>query len=172
MNFWLVQAIGAVALVFVFLSWNAKERKNIIALQSINLAFFIVHYLLLSAFVGAAMCVIVLGRNIVLLKKDTKRWASHPAWFYVFSLTAVSVLAFSWNGWISVLPVIGVITGMYGMWHDRPSDMRFYMLIASVIWIPYTIAVYSYSGLLSQIVGTMAILIGMYRHDRKGILTP
>ena len=173
MNFWFIQAIGAVALIFVFFSWNAKTRKSILVLQSINIVFFIAHYLLLSAFIGAVMCLIVLGRNIVLYLKDKgKKWASHPAWFYALTLVAVGVLAVAWTGWISALPVIGVSIGMYGMWHDRPADIRFYMLISAIIWIPYTIAVQSYSGLLNQAVATIAILIVMYRHDRREIPLP
>lgn len=167
MNFWLIQAIGAVALVFVFLAWNAKTRKNILLLQSVNLVLFVIHYFLLSAFAGAAMCLVVLGRNIVLFKKNEKAWASHWSWFYIFTLIALGVLAVSWNGWITILPVAAVILSMYAMWKDNPVDIRFYMLLVCLIWVPYTIVVQSYSGLLSQVVGIAGILVGMYRHDRE-----
>src|SRR3989338_3481500 len=100
MDFWLIQAIGAVALVFVFLAWNARTRKNILLLQSINLVLFILHYALLAAFAGAAMCLVVLGRNLVLFKKNEKKWAGHWGWFYFFTVISVGVLAVSWNGWI------------------------------------------------------------------------
>jgi hypothetical protein len=169
-NFWFIQVIGGIALLFVFLSWNAKTRVRIFELQSINLVFFIVHYLLLGAYTGALMCVIVLARNFVFVRKGIHKWASHPTWLYIFCLLAVVALAFSWKGWISLLPVIAVIIGMYGMFKDKPDEMRFYSLWNSLIWIPYTIVVHSYSGLLSQIIGIAGVLSGMYRHDRKKII--
>lgn len=166
-NFWFIQFIGLIALVFVFLSWNAKTRKDIFKLQSINLVFFIIHYMLLGAHTGALMCIVVLTRNFVFVRKGTKRWASHVIWFYIFCLLSIAVLLISWRGWISVLPATAVIIGMYGMFKDKPKEMRFYNLLNSLIWVPYTIVVHSYSGLLSQIIGITGVLVGMYRHDRK-----
>jgi hypothetical protein len=128
--------------------------------------FFIAHYFLLSAFAGAAMCVVTLLRNFVFMQKNEKKWASHPAWFYIFILISVIVLMVFWKGFITILPVLGVIVGIYAMSKDKPSDIRFYMLIASIIWIPYTIVVHSYSGLMSQLVGITGIIMGMYRLDR------
>ena len=169
-NFWFIQIIGAIALVFIVLAWNAKTRRGILMLQSVSLIFFIAHYTLLSAYAGAAMSVVVLGRNLVLLQESEENWASHWTWFYFFIFISIVVLAFFWNGWMSALPVLGAIVGIYGMWKKNPADIRLYMLIASSIWIPYTIAVHSYSGLLSQIIGIAGILVGMYRHDRKEVL--
>jgi len=166
-NFWVIQAIGAIALVFIFLSWNAKERKNIFFLQSINLVFFTIHYLLLAAYAGAAMCVVVLARNFVFSRKGEEKWASHPAWLYGFIALAIGFLLVLWDGWITLFPIVGIIFGTYAMWNVRPADIRFFMLISALVWIPYVIFVGSYPGLLNQIVATVGILAGMYRHDRK-----
>jgi len=166
-NFWFIQIIGAVALVFVFLSWNAKERKNIFVLQSINLMLFIVHYWLLTALAGAAMCMVVLCRNFVFSQKGTKKWASNIIWLYLFIILSISVLVIFWNGWVTILPVVAVIISMYAMWEDAPAKIRWYMLISCIVWVPYTIIVKSWPGLLSQIIGIAGILLGMYRLDRK-----
>jgi len=166
-NFWFIQAIGAIALVFVFLAWNAKKRKNIFILQSINLVLFIIHYWLLAAFAGAVMCAVVLGRNFVFSQKGEKEWASRPIWLYVFTILSVWILGISWNGWITILPVVAVIISMYAMWKDNPAEIRWFMFISCLVWIPYTIIVQSWPGLLSQIVGIVGILLGIYRLDRK-----
>ncbi len=166
-NFWFIQAIGAIALVFIVLAWNAKERKKIFMLQSVNLVFFIVHYLLLSAYAGAAMCTVVLARNFVFMYKTEKKWASHPAWLYGFMVAAIGVLAIFWNGWVTALPVLAVVISMYAMWKDKPAQMRFFMLISCIVWIPYVLIVQSWPGLVSQIIGVIGILIGMYRLDRN-----
>ena len=167
-NFWFIQAIGGVALVFVILAWNARERKNIFLLQSINLVLFAIHYWLLSAEAGAAMCLVVLARNVVFSQKGEKKWASSPLWLYAFIIISVGVLGIFWEGWTTILPVVAVIISMYAMWKDNPADMRWYMLISCLVWIPYnTIAVPSLSGLFSQLIGIAGLLLGMYRLDRK-----
>jgi hypothetical protein len=169
-NFWVIQFIGIIALVFVIFAWSAKTREKIIKSQSINLILFTFHYILLGAHIAALMCVIVLFRNFVFVKKGTKKWASHPTWFYFFCLISAFGLILSWKGLITILPVLAVILGTYGMYKEKPSDMRFYNLINCLMWIPYTIVVSSYSGLMSQIVGIIGISIGMYKHDRKEIM--
>lgn len=166
-NFWFIQVIGAIALIFIVLAWNAKNRKNIFILQSVNLAFFIVHYLLLSAYAGAAMCTVVLARNFVFMHKTEKKWASHIAWLYGFIIVAIGVLIIFWNGWVTILPVLGVVISMYAMWKDKPAQMRFFMLMSCIVWIPYTLIVQSWPGLFSQIIGVIGILVGMYRLDRN-----
>jgi hypothetical protein len=166
-NFWIIQCIGAIALIFVFLAWNAKERKNIFILQSINLVLFVIHYWFLAAPAGAAMCVVVLGRNFVFSQKREKSWADNPLWLYVFIIISVGVLGVFWNGWVTVLPAAGVIISMYAMWKDNPAEIRWFMLISCLVWIPYTIIVQSWPGLLSQVIGIAGILLGMYRLDRK-----
>ena len=169
-NFWIVQSIGGVGLIFTILTWNAKHRKKMLFLQGVSSTLFIAHYFLLGALSGALMCVIALARNIVFIRKGEKAWASHPSWFYIFSVISAGVLVFFWHGFITILPVVGTIVGTYGISRDRTADIRFYILIACIIWIPYTLVVHSYSGLLSQLVGSVAVLMGMYRHDRKIII--
>ncbi len=166
-NFWVVQGIGAVALIFVVLGWNSKSRTKILKFQSINFVLFIIHYLLLSAYIGAVTCLITLARNMVFIKKGEREWASHPAWFWIFSALSVAALVIFWKGWITILPVAGIILGTYAVSRTKPKEIRFYMFIACLIWLPYTIVVHSYSGLISQIVGAVGMLMGMYRHDRK-----
>lgn len=169
-NFWFIQFLGAVALMFVLFAWNAKTRKSIILLQSVNLVLFIVHYLLLSASVGAIMCGVVLVRNFIFFYKGEKAWANNSIWLYSFIVISVVTLAIFWNGWITLLPVAGVVLGCYAMWKDRPADMRLLMLITCLLWLPYTIVIKSYPGILSQFVGILAILMGIYRHDRKNLI--
>ncbi|MFA5954138.1 MAG: YgjV family protein [Patescibacteria group bacterium] len=166
-DFWFIQSIGLVALLFGILTWNAKTRNNIFLLQSVGLLFFTIHYLLLAAYAGAVMCVVTLGRNLIFVNKTKKKWADHRIWFYLVVFVSVFVLFIFWQGWITILPVVGVVVGTSAMSQNRPADIRFYMLITCIIWIPYTLFVHSYSGLLSQIVGILGILIGMYRLDRK-----
>jgi hypothetical protein len=113
------------------------------------------------------MSVVTLGRNFVFVQKDEKKWASHPIWFYFFTLVSIGVLIVFWKGIITVLPVLGVIVGTYAISRDKPAEMRLYMLMACIIWIPYTVVVHSYSGFLGQIVGILGIGMGMYRHDRE-----
>jgi hypothetical protein len=167
MFFWFVQGIGAVGLAFIVYSYASKTRNDILRHQIAGSGIYILHFALLSAWTGALMNVIVIFRNWVFIKKDTRSWAGHPGWILFFILLSIGSLYFSWEGWISLLPVIAVILGIIGRWHDSPAVLRIYGLIGAFLWVPYTIVVHSYSGIVTQIFIIIAIIIGMIRHDRK-----
>ncbi len=168
-NFWLIQLIGAVALVFITLAWNAKTRKKILNLQSFGVGIFVVHYLLLGAVTGAVMSGVTLLRNLIFVQKGNKKWASSKVWLPLFIILSVITLLIFWQGWPSILPALGVIIGTYGISRESPKEIRFSMLLASLLWIPYTIIVHSYSGLVTQLISTVGLLVGMFRLDRKKI---
>ncbi len=166
-NFWFIQFIGIIALVFITLAWNAKTRKKILDLQGIGGGIFVIHFLLLNAYTGALINVVMVLRNLVFAQRDRKRWANSKWWLYVFIFLSVLVLIFFWQGWPSILPVIGLIVGTYGLFRENPKEMRFFILLTALVWIPYTIIVHSYSGLLNHVVSNLGLLVGMYRLDRK-----
>lgn len=166
-NFWFIQSIGLVALVFTIFAWNAKTRKKILELQAISVLISVAQYMLLGAFTGAATQVVTISRNIVFSKKGEKRWASYAIWPYVFIFLAVLVLVFFWQGWISLLPVIGIIVGTLGMFKDKPKQMRIFVLSTALVWIPYNLIVGSYTGFVSDLISYTALIVGMIRLDRK-----
>lgn len=166
-NFWFIQSIGIIGLIFVVFAWNAKTRRKVLDLQSVNVSLFIIHYILLGAWTGAIMSGVTLLRNLVFAQKNLKKWASHPGWLYVFIVLSLIALAIFWEGWISLLPAAGVVIGTYAISKDNPKDIRFYMLLTAIVWIPYTIIVHSYSGLIAHIISTIGLLTGMIRLDRK-----
>ena len=166
-NFWFIQSIGAVALVFVFFAWNSKDRKKLLQLQGVNMSLLVVQLLLLHAYTGAIIQFVAIVRNIIFSKKEEKKWANHSGWMYFFMAVSVASLAFSWQGIVSILPVIGIIVGTYGLAKSKTNDIRFYMLLTTLVWTPYYLIVRSYTGFVGEVVGDIALLIGMYRLDRK-----
>ncbi len=168
-NFWFVQSIGILAIVFSIISWNSNIRKKILQFQAVNAFLLAVHYYLLGALAGALMSVIILARNIVFEKKTDHKWAANKAWYYVFIILSLAGTLYSWKGIVTILPAIAVIIANEGLYQDRPDKIRQYILVACLLWVPYTIVVHSYSGLASNIIAALGIIIGMYRLDRKNI---
>ncbi|MEW5805505.1 MAG: YgjV family protein [Patescibacteria group bacterium] len=166
-NFWPTQILGVIALLFVGFALQSKERKQILRRQSLGSFIFAVHYWLLSAYTGAIMSLVVAFRNLVFDKKSEKQWARNRFWLYSFMAFSVMTLLFSWRGPESVFPVLGVIIGTSAVWQTKPVNIRFYMLLAALAWIPYTLIVHSYSGFFAQILGIGFIVFGVWRFDTR-----
>ena len=164
---WFVQGIGFVALALTFLAFQNQHRGRILYVHLIGCIIFAAHYILLSAYTGALMLLIAAARNYVFSWKGNGDTELSVAWLYGFIAASALLMAFSWAGWISVLPVAGIILGTYGVWMEKPWHLRLLFLVSTFPWIPYTIVVHSYSGLMTQFVIIVSVGIGMFRLDKE-----
>lgn len=164
-NFWFVQFIGIVGVLLYAYAFQSKNRKPILLFQSIGSLVFFLYYWLLSAYIGAVLNFIVIFRNLVSDAKTKHSWAKSKAWMYTFIILSLIALVFFWQGPLSILPALGIILGTYASWRDEPFKIRFFMLLATLVWVPYSIAIHAYSGLLSHFILLAFIFIGMYKHD-------
>jgi hypothetical protein len=159
-TFWIAQLIGIVGLIFTVVAFQGKTRKQILRGQLIGAVFFAVHFFLLAAYVGALVNLIVILRTIIF-----ERTKHSIFWLVLFIGVLLCVLAFTSKGWITAFPVLGTIIGTYALWQDKPAAIRFFFVLSSLVWIPYTILVQSYAGLVNQIIVSAALLIGIYSLD-------
>ena len=127
----------------------------------------ILHYALLSAWTGVVMDAIVAVRNWAFVEKDTASWARHPAILYVFMAAPIVALPFVWEGYISLLPALSMVIGVYARWQGSASTIRVATVIGLLMWTPYTIAVESYAGTASNLVVLGAVLYSMVKNDGK-----
>lgn len=167
MSDFIVQSIGVIALIVNVFAFASRTRNHILTRQGISALFFTIHFFLLGAYTGAAMNLIVIIRNWVFEHKRAHAWARHTLWLGVFMLTPVAALLFSWQGPISLFPVVGTCFAVYGLWHNNARAIRIWILAATIIWTPYLIVMHSYPGLLNQFFTAGAVLFGMYEGSER-----
>ena len=164
--FWLAQLIGVIALGFSIYSYQAKTRETLLTRQMHGSFVYIIHYALLSAWTGVVIDIVVAIRNWVFVKKEKESWAKHRAWLYVFLAVPVIALPFVWEGYISLLPTLALLIGVYVRWEGNASTIRVGTFVGVVMWIPYTLFVESYAGTASNLVILGALIYSMMKHDK------
>lgn len=164
--FWIAQGIGLIALCVSFFAYQSKHREEMLNRQFLGSFIYVAHFFLLSAWTGVAINAIVGVRNWVFIKKDSEAWARHPAWLYIFIGLALLSLFFTWEGYISILPTIALCLGVYARWQNQVSHIRLFSLVGMLLWLPYDFVVHSYAGVATELVLGVAILYGIWKHDR------
>lgn len=164
-DFWLIQLIGAAGLALTGIAFQGRTRHAILLGQLIGALFFAVHFFLLSAYVGTLMNILIAFRNFVFEEKSHRSWATYRMWPLLFMAASVVALALAWQGPISLLPAIATIIATYALWSGKPAFIRELLLGATLLWIPYTIAVGSYAGTITQLVMLLCLLFGIARRD-------
>ena len=87
---YIAQAVGFGGAALNCISFQQNKRSRIIGVQIFAAIMFIIHFIMLGAYSGAALNFIGLLRSIVFYNSD-KKWAKSPVWLVVFIIiSAVS----------------------------------------------------------------------------------
>ena len=173
----LTQAIGIVGMAFGILSYLNKSQRGIMIFQLITTVCFAVHFFLLNAVTGCLLNILGVIRAAVYSQRSTRKWAAHPVWIYIFSVSAfiIYILSFTVFGTepspqrliLELLPVIAVTVTSVSYRMPGGGQVRFLSLFSSPLWLIYNACNGSVGGTISDSLSTISIFVGMYKHDRK-----
>ncbi len=127
---------------------------------------FVIQYLLLGAYTGAAMDVIGIIRNItfILLVKYER---STTVGIVIFSLVTIGLGVLSWEGYISLLAIFAktITTIAYGIKNAR--TIRMCNIPSSSCWLAYNLISFSLAGVINEIFVLASIAVAEFRFSRK-----
>ena len=164
---WLIQSIGAIAMVLELLSIQCPKRKHILLMQLSASSLWVVHYVFLGALTGALMSSVSAVRTYAFYKMPIKRRPRWSLWFFL--VLTIVVGAFSWQGYISLLPVAGILIAVIAMWQTKERHIRLILLAASPLWLTYNLLVGSYVGVINEVLLIASLIIALWRYRKKSI---
>ncbi len=165
MNPVVTQLIGFLALGFVVASFQKDKRSFLLVLMLCGASLFVVHYLLLGAWTGAAMYVLSAARAYVFRLRDTHAWINRRATMLVFILAFWIAGVWSWEGSVSLLPILSMTVECIALWSDDTKRFRRWMLLSPAGWVFYGIAVGSYAGIATSAIIGVSLLVAVARFD-------
>ena len=158
----IAQIFGWTATLCSVITYVLRSRKAILGAKVSADLLSVIHYFLLGAFTGGLVCSINVVRGILYYNRDSKI-TSHilcPITFIALNLISC---AFSWLGWISLLPAIGSSIGVIGMWMKNPVRIRLVMVPAITLWLIYGVLIGSVQTVVSNIFTLVSIGVGLTR---------
>lgn len=164
-NYWLIQLIGLVAVVISVSIFQINDRRKMLKLNLVAAVIYSIHFFLLGAMTGAAMNLIGAGRSYVFFNiKPDKR----HVWILIAStIVSVAGALLTWQGPLSLLPLLGSISSGFAFWQNKPKNIRRWALISSPLWFAYNTLSKSYPGMLIEIITVCSNLVGQYRLDYR-----
>ena len=123
--------------------------------------------------IAQAIGVVALGFSIYSYQAKTREKLltrqMHGSFVYIihYALLSVVALPFVWEGYISLLPTLAMLIGVYVRWEGNAATIRLGTFVGVVMWIPYTLFVESYAGTASNLVILGALIYSMVKHDKK-----
>ena len=162
-NQFFIQFIGVVALIFALLIFQVDNRKSMLKYHTVASLFFSIHYFLLGAYTGSTVAAVNIFRNYSFFKFENRKFS----WLLPLLFIAVFlvVIALSWQGWISILPMISAVCGTLAFWQDKPRLIRIFSFIITPVWLIYDALVGSYPGMIAEFIILSSDVVGVCRYD-------
>lgn len=157
----IAQLIGFVSLAVGLLTFSLRQRRHILIAKVTCDFTSAIHFFLLGAAVGGAVCLVNTARGIVFYHRGQKAWASHASVPVIFAALTLGCSLVGWEGAYSLLPTVGSILAVIGFWCNDPRLLKLFNLPAVTLWLIYSIITGSISAFLSNTVYVVTILVSL-----------
>lgn len=157
------QLIGFVAIILSITGFQLNNRKHILLVHACSGLFWSSHFYLIGAFTGSAMNLIAVSRNYTFVKYRQR--FDRPFLPVIFITVFTLATAATWQGYMSLLPLLGMTTATIAFWQKNPRVIRLLSLIAPPAWFAYNFISHSYPGMIFEVFIFCSILIAILRYD-------
>ena len=167
----LAKVIGLVAVVLYGLGYLQKKKRNIVLLGAISRVLYVVQYLLLFAFGGAAMDVLGATGTFLAGRQDTNFMKKYTrVVMIVLGVLMVGVgvtICVVEKDAMELLPLVGVLLQTGALFLRDEKKIRVISLIGSPFWLTYNICSGS-TAWLGDVWCITSLLIAITRYDIMG----
>ena len=156
------QIIGVIAMAILFISYQFKDQKKLITVQTIGVLAMCVHYLLIEATSGLVLNIICLMRNICYANRDKKILSG--VWVPIFFAATVAAVGFlSWESYYSLFIIAGLVINTLYLSGKDTQKLRYSILLTSPLVFIYDIFVLSIGGMANEALTVVSAIIGIVR---------
>ena len=159
------QILGWVAAFLTFMSYQCKNHKKLIFVQTAATVSMCASYLLLGAHTGMLLNVVCILRNLIIYKKDVKIF-SYPFWPYALAALMAVTGALSWQGPMSLFIIVALAVNTLFLCFPNVQNLRKSILVTSSMVLIYNVYYSAWGGVLNELIAIVSSIIGIYRYRK------
>ena len=163
--------VGLLAVALYLLCFQLKSAKSIIACRLISSVMYVLQYVLLFAFIGAAMDALALMTNYIAYKKETEFVQKYKIPILILiNIVIITVGMLLYENIYSLLAIAGVLFESASSWMKREKMIRILSLFAVPCWLIYNIVCGAYASAIGSVLALVSIISALIRYhflDKK-----
>jgi len=160
------QGVGIIAFIVMFGAYQMNTSKKLLFVQTVAIACFCVHYLLIGEIPGFALNVVCIVRNVIFYHKD-KKFFAWKLWPYVLAVVMLGLGILTWDKWYSVLLIIGLTVNTVCMSLPTSQGIRKSLLVTCPPVLVYNICALSIGGIINESLSIISSVIGIVRYAKS-----
>ena len=159
----IIQAIGFIGVAFFIASYQMRSNRALFLFQLIGYLVFTAQFLILGAYTGALSLMINVLRNLLLLKIGEWKWVKSKLTLSAILLMLIAVTLYTWDGWLSLLPLMSVGITSIGYWTNNAQKIRLSQMFGSPCTLLYDALICSWGGVLNESIALVSIIVSICR---------
>ena len=164
------QALGGLAVVLGFISFQMKSSGKLILLQAATSLVFALHYLLIGASTAMALNLLAVVKNTCYYFRRKK--GSKNLFLPIFFTALVIVTGvLTWEGWHSLILTAGLTVLSLALAFLDAQRVRYSMLIKSPLCLIYNVISLSIGGIVYECAVLISSLIAIFANRKKAAVS-
>ena len=160
-------AVGVLAVILFLLSYQQKTRIRIIVFNTASRLLYILQYIMLGAFEGAALDILGAVSSVIAGKKNSGFVKKHARLLLILiDAVIIAVGLLLYENVYSLLPIAGVLLHTSAFWIDGEKIIRRVSLAGSPFWFVYNFYSKAYGSAVGDLLTVGSILIAMFRYRK------
>ncbi len=156
----LSQLFVIVSYLFLINTYQVKKNKNMILILNIAACTFsALGFLFLKAYIGCAMSLIAILRNILFVNKKINKIDSLLLVFILITLLSL----YTYENVFSLLPVAATILYTISVYQDNNKLYKIIGIPTEICWLSYHIYINSLFGIILESILFISVIIGIIR---------
>jgi hypothetical protein len=167
--FIIAQIIGFVAFIISLGAYHKNKKEKILGSMIISNFLNLIHYIMLGAYSGCITKILGICRDSFVIIKDKKKFLSNKIFLYIFILVYILVGIYTYTNIWSIFPLIAAIIYIIPIWSGNEATLKKTDFICYFLWLGYNIFVFSISGIISNVISIISVLIAIInnRENKK-----
>ena len=170
-SFNIAQVLGIIVIILGFINYIVKAREQVILVNSVTNACFVLHYLCLGAWTGMALNFVSTVRNLVYYyagKNGKVSKALAITFTVIMGAMGITVSLLAKEGWYFILFAVALMINAFAMSFQNPNNIRKSILITSPMVLAYDCFVLSVGGAVYESVVIISSVVGLIRYKKNG----
>ena len=161
----MAQIIGTVALIISSSAPHQNTKKKVLIYKIFSTALYALQYLILGALSAVVTNIIGVIRDYILYRYAKENKEVPILILYIYIIIVLVSGVFTFNGLISILPILLSILTTYSVWQNNLKKYRGITVIIIILWTIYNFAVNAYANAIGNIFSLIIAIIAIIRFD-------
>ena len=165
---YVAQFFGVLVIISNVIAMQMKKKKQIIFWYILGNMLSSIMFFLLQRYSGATICLFAIFQTFINKYFEKKEKDVPKVIITAYIIISIILGVITFNDYIDIMPIVCSILYTIMILKKKESNIRKTALINIIIWGVYDFLSKAYSGMISDLITTIATLVGIYRFDIKG----